>query len=219
MKKIESPDYVFLKAKVQELAKGPADRIAVESRLKKLALNGFPGKGIDLGEKITKRELILDRVQKRAEEYEQVGQNCAKGVPLAVMEEFGFGDIKMIKGISAMPGVALTGETCGAVLGGLFALSIYFGSDDPLNYKANYTCIKNSRDFIDRFTKELGATKCRKIHENVIFGKFYETADRENGYPEFLVDNGFEKCGLPPGVSARIVAEIIFEDLENKQGA
>lgn len=216
---MESPDYVSLKTKVQELAKGPADRIAVESNLTKLSLHGFPSKSLNLSEKIAQRELILDRVQKKAEEYEQVGQNCAKGAPLAVMEEFGFGDIKMIKGLSAMPGVALTGQTCGAVLGGLFALGAYFGSDDPLNYKANYLCILKSREFIARFTKQLGTTKCREIHEDVVFGRFHETADRENGYPAFLKDNGFEKCGLPPGISARIVAQILFEHLENEQSA
>jgi hypothetical protein len=84
-----------------------------------------------------------------------------KTAALAVMEEFGFGDIGMIKSLSSLPGVALTGETCGAVLGGLITLGTYFGSDDLLDYKSNALAYAQSRKFIFRFEKEVGTTKCR----------------------------------------------------------
>lgn len=84
-----SPDYTTLKARVQELAKGPDDRAAVEARLKRLSSRGIPKKTNIRDEMIVNKQEILDRVQKRAEEYEQVDQNCAKSPALAVMEEFG----------------------------------------------------------------------------------------------------------------------------------
>jgi hypothetical protein len=206
------PDYKRLKEKVKELANGPADRKAVEDHLKKLSTDGITIKKINPEEIIKNKEEILNRVQKRAEEYEQVNQNCAKSPALAIMEEFGFGDIKLITALSSFPGISLTGETCGAVSGGLAALNTYFGSKGILDFGANALCIKHCRRFIGKFEEELGTTKCRKIHEDVVFGKYYETVDREVGYPAFVADCGFNKCGLPPGVSARIVAEIIIED-------
>jgi C_GCAxxG_C_C family probable redox protein len=218
MEEIKSPDYKYLKTKVQALAKGPIDRHAVEVKMRKLSTDGFPIQEADVMEMTARREEILDRVQKRAEEYEQVGHSCAKAAPLAIMEEFGFGDIKTIRALSSMPGVALTGETCGAVIGGLFALSTYFGSDNLLNYEGNAACISKSRQFISLFKRELGTTICRKIHEDVVFGTYHETADKEHGYPAFLIDHGFEKCGLPPGISARIIAQIILDDLEKERG-
>ena len=207
------PDYKLLKEKVKELTKGPTDRKAVENHLRKLSINGIPIKKIKPEEIIKNKEEILARVQKKAEEYEQVDQNCAKSPALAIMEEFGFGNIKLITALSSFPGISLTGETCGAVSGGLVALNTYFGNDDLLNYAANALCHKHCRRLINKFEEELGTTKCRKIHEDVVFGKYYETVDREVGYPAFVADSGFNKCGLPPGVSARIVAEIIIEDL------
>jgi hypothetical protein len=63
----------------------------------------------------------------------------------------------------------------------------------------------------------MGTTKCREIHEDVIFGQYYETADPNEGYPAFVRDRGFEKCGLPPGIGARIAARIIIEDMEKKK--
>lgn len=67
------------------------------------------------------------------------------------------------------------------------------------------------------FEQAFGTTKCREIHENVIFGRYYNTADIEEGYPSFVRDKGFEKCGLPPGIGARIAARIIIEDMEKRR--
>lgn len=213
MSEKKAPNYERLKERVKELAKGPADRKSIEDHLKRLSTGGIPIKKLNTEEVIMNKATILDRVQKRAEEYEQVDQNCAKSTALAIMEEFGFGDIKLITALSSFPGISLTGETCGAVSGGLVALNIYFGSNDLLNYAANAICHKHCRRLISKFEEQLGTTKCREIHEDVVFGRYYETFDREVGYPAFVADSGFNKCGLPPGVGARIVAEIIIEDL------
>jgi C_GCAxxG_C_C family probable redox protein len=213
-----SPDYGALKSKVEELSKGPEDRPAVEARLRELSQHGIPTKKLDPDEVISKKKEILDRVRKKAEEYEQVSQSCAKSSALAVMEEFGFGDIKVITALSPFPGIALTGETCGAISGSMTALALYFGKDDLLAFEANARLYGKCRKLIKRFEQELGTTKCRAIHENVIFGQYYDTADIAEGYPAFVSDKGFEKCGLPPGVGARIAAGIIIEDLEKKRG-
>ena len=218
MDKKASPDYGALKIRAEELAKGPDDRPAIEARLKNLSQHGIPRKKLDPDEVISKKKQILDRVQMRAEEYEQVSQSCAKSSALAIMEEFGFGDIKVITALSPFPGVALTGETCGAISGGMTALALYFGKDDLLAFEANARLYGKCRKLIKRFEQALGTTKCREIHQNVIFGRYYDTADIAEGYPAFISDKGFEKCGLPPGIGARIAANIIIEDLEKKKG-
>jgi C_GCAxxG_C_C family probable redox protein len=213
-----SPAYGDLKIKVEQLAKGPKDKPAVEARLKKLSKHGIPAKILDPDEVISKKKHILDRVQNKAEEYEQVSQSCAKSSALAVMEEFGFGDIQVIAALSPFPGIALTGETCGAISGAMTALALYFGTGDLLDFDANARLYGKCRKLINRFEQALGTTKCREIHQNVIFGRYYNTADITEGYPAFVNDKGFEKCGLPPGLGARIAAGIIIEDMEKKKG-
>ena len=214
-----SPDYEDLKIRVEELGKGPKDRPAIEARLKELSQHGIPRKKLDPDKVISNKKQILDRVQMRAEEYEQVSQSCAKSSALAIMEEFGFGDIKVITALSPFPGVALTGETCGAISGGMTALALYFGKNDLMAFEANARLYGKCRKLIKRFEQALGTTKCREIHQHVIFGRYHDTADITEGYPAFISDKGFEKCGLPPGLGARIAASIIIEDLEKKKGS
>jgi C_GCAxxG_C_C family probable redox protein len=211
-----SPDYETLKRRVNKLADGPENRAAIEERLKRLSEHGIPEKKIDPDEIVKNKEQVLDRVQKMAEAYEQVSQSCAKSSALAVMEEFGLGNIKVVTALSPFPGVALTGETCGAVSGGMAALALYFGQDDLLDIGTNAKVYGKCRKFIQSFLTEMGTTKCREIHKDVIFGRYYETADPNEGYPAFVRDRGFEKCGLPPGIGARIAARIIIEDMEKK---
>jgi C_GCAxxG_C_C family probable redox protein len=212
-----SPDYETLKRRVNELTDGPENRAAIEERLKRISEHGIPEKKIDPDEIVKNKEQVLDRVQKMAEAYEQVSQSCAKSSALAVMEEFGLGNIKVVTALSPFPGVALTGETCGAVSGGMAALALYFGQDDLLDIGTNAKVYGKCRKFIQSFLTEMGTTKCREIHKDVIFGQYYETADPNEGYPAFIRDRGFEKCGLPPGIGARIAARIIIEDMEKKR--
>jgi C_GCAxxG_C_C family probable redox protein len=212
-----SPDYETLKRRVNELTDGPENRAAIEERLKRISEHGIPEKKIDPDEIVKNKEQVLDRVQKMAEAYEQVSQSCAKSSALAVMEEFGLGNIKVVTALSPFPGVALTGETCGAVSGGMAALALYFGQDDLLDIGTNAKVYGKCRKFIQSFLTEMGTTKCREIHKDVIFGRYYETADPNEGYPAFVRDRGFEKCGLPPGIGARIAARIIIEDMEKKK--
>ena len=173
-------------------------------------------KALDPVNIVDQKEEILDRVQRRAEAYEQVSQSCAKGSALAVMVEFGLGNLTVLRALSSFPGIALTGETCGGVCGGMAALSIYFGSDNLLDFGANATAYGKCRKLIQQFEQALGTTKCRKIHESVLFDRYHNTADPREGYKDFVQDRGFEKCGLPPGIGARIAAKIIIEDMEKK---
>lgn len=212
-----TPDYEALKARVQELAKGPADKAAIEAKLRKLSQDDIPRKVLNRDEIVAHKQEILERVQKRAEEYEQANQSCAKSPALAVMEEFGLGDIKTITALSAFPGIALTGETCGAISGGLVALASYFGRDDLLDFAANARLYARSRKLIYLFEKEIGTIKCHDIHRDVVFGRSYNLADIKEDYPAFVRDKGFEKCALLPGVSARLAAQIIIEDMEKEK--
>ena len=210
------PDYDALKKRVAELSKGPEDREAVEAKLESFSKKGIPEKVLEPDKIVGQKDKILDRVQRWAEAYEQVSQSCAKGSALAVMEEFGLGNVHVLRALSSFPGIALTGETCGGICGGMAALSLYFGSNDLLDYGANARVYGKCRKLIQHFEREMGTTKCREIHENVVFGCYHNTADPQEGYKNFLQDKGFEKCGLPPGIAARIAAKIIVEDMEKR---
>ena len=207
-------DYEALKAKVQELAERDWDMASIEARYKKLAAEGIPKKTLDKNEILANKQEILDRVQQRGEEYNFLARNCARSTALAVMEEFGLGNLEVIKALSPFPGFGGTGWMCGGVTGGLIALGLYFGSDDVQDYDAVGATIMAARKFMPRFEEKVGAVVCPKLHEDVVFGRYMDPAASPENMEAFAQAKGFEKCGLLPGIGARLAAEIIIESLQ-----
>lgn len=209
-------DYGALQARVQELADRDWDIPAIEARVKALALQGLPSQKPEPGRTQAGRQRVLERVQRRGEEYNLVLKNCAKSTALAVMEEFGLGNMEIVKALSPFPGFGGTGWMCGGVTGGLIALGLYFGSDDPLDADAVRATIIAARVFMPRFAEEVGSVLCPKIHEDVVFGRYMDPAASPENMEAFVRAGGFEKCGLLPGIGARLAAEIIIESMERR---
>jgi C_GCAxxG_C_C family probable redox protein len=204
-------DYEALKIKVQELAERDWDVPALEARVRKLAAEGIPKKTLDPKEMVANKEQILDRVQRRAEEYNFMLKNCAKSTALALMEEFGLGNMEIVKALSPFPGFGGTGWMCGGVTGSLIALGLHYGSDDVLDYDAVGATIMAARIFMPRFEEEAGSLLCPKLHEEVVFGRYMDPAASPENMEAFAKAQGFEKCSLVPGIGARLAAEIIIE--------
>lgn len=206
-------DYAALKAKVQELADRAWDMPAIEARYQRLATEGIPKKTLNRDEVLANKQQILDRVQQRAEEYNFFARNCAKSTALAVMEEFGLGNMEIVKALSPFPGFGGTGWMCGGVTGALVALGLYFGSDDLQDYDAVGATIMAAREFMPRFEEQVGAVTCPTIHEEVVFDRYMDPAASPENMQAFAEAKGFEKCGLLPGIGARLASEIIIESL------
>ena len=207
-------DYETLKTRVQELAERDWDMPAIEARYKKLAAEGIRRKRLDRDEILANKEQILDRVQRRAEEYNFLACNCARGTALALLEEFGLGNMEIITALSPFPGFGGTGWMCGGVTGSLIALGLFFGSDDLLDNDAVGATIMAAREFMPRFEEEAGSVVCPKLQEDVIFGRYMDPAASPENMQAFAEAQGFEKCGLLPGIGARLAAEIIIESLQ-----
>jgi C_GCAxxG_C_C family probable redox protein len=130
------------------------------------------------------------------------------------MEEFGLGNMDIIKGLSPLPGFGATGRICGAVSGGLVALGLHFGSDDMTDYQKTSAAIDAARKFLPRFEEALGSIECSEIQEDVIFGKFMDPRASQENMQAFIDAQGHAKCTLPTGIAARLAAEIIIESME-----
>ena len=73
------------KAKVEELGERVWDEPAIEARIRKLSAEGIPKKTLNPDEILSNKPQILDRVQRRAEEYNFITKNCAQGTALSLM--------------------------------------------------------------------------------------------------------------------------------------
>ena len=207
-------DYKFLTTRVKELAERDWDMPVIEARVRKLFEDGIPRKDLDPQDLLANKQQILDRVQLRAEEYNLFARNCARSTALAVMEEFGLGNMAVVQALSPFPGFGGTGWMCGGVTGGLIALGLYFGSEDLQDYEAVGRTIMAAREFMPRFEQQAGAVTCPTLHEDVVFGRYMDPAASPENMEAFAEEKGFEKCGVFPGTGARIAAEIIIDSMK-----
>jgi C_GCAxxG_C_C family probable redox protein len=207
-------DLDTLTKKVQELADRDWDEVTIKARIRNLSKNGIPRKDLDPQELLANKEEILDRVQLRAEEYNFMLKNCAQGTALALMEEFGLGNMDIIKALTPFPGIGGTGEICGGITGSLIAFGLFFGSDDRLDYEAVNKTITTAQKFMAFFQGKIGHLYCADIIEKVILGHRLNPGDSEEAMFTFASEKGFEKCGLPPGIGVRLAAEFIIDSMK-----
>jgi len=130
------------------------------------------------------------------------------------MEEFGLGSMEIVKALTPFPGVGGTGEICGGITGSLIAFGLYLGSDDRLDYEAMNETIMTSQKFMAFFEGEIGHLYCADILEMVILGHRLNPGESEEAMMTFASQKGFEKCGLPPGIGARLAAEFIIDSMK-----
>ena len=197
-----------LQARLHELAERDWDLAAIAARFDELRREGIPRKPLPQLDP-TQREELLDRVQRRAEEYCYLTRNCARGTAAALFEEFGLGNIETIKALAAFPGIGMTGGTCGAVSGGLLALGLFFSNEDLTNYLDPSPHLA-ARNFTQRFQEAFGSLACSDI-QKFIFGKYYDPLSSLENLQAFNEAHAREQCPLAPGLGARIAAEIILD--------
>jgi C_GCAxxG_C_C family probable redox protein len=169
-----------------------------------------------------KKAEIIDRVSKKAGDYEELSLNCAQGTLQALQEEFNLGDSSVLKAATWMPGLVSRKETCGALLGGLMALGLAFGKGSlrdpsyqtPEGTRKYWENKKRAWRFCEAFRRELGSTMCGDIRKQIM-GRDYDTMNPEE-LNEFIADGGVKKCRLPAETAARIAAEIILAAPTNK---
>ncbi len=158
------------------------------------------------------REDRLDRLERKAGDYEELYGSCAQGTLLALQEEFNLGNEQSLRAATAMPGIALRGETCGAVVGAIMALGMAMGRVQPDDFAAVQRTTKAARRLCRRFEQEFGGCNCREVQHR-IFGRSYNVADPAESM-EFIKADAAKKCRAPAEKAARIAGELILDSQE-----
>ena len=207
-------DYEALKKRVEELAEKEWDMPAIEARIKKLSKEGIPKKKLEPKEILANREQILDRVQLRAEENNRILMNCAQSTALALMEEFGLGNIDIIKALAPFPGIGGTGEMCGGITGSLINFGLYFSNEDLLDSEGMDKLMVNAQKFMASFEDVVGHWHCADIIEKVVLGHRLNPGESPAAMATFAREKGFEKCCLMPGIGSRLAAGFIIDSMK-----
>ena len=169
---------------------------------------------------MNKKEELLDEVYKLAFKYEAELGSCPQCVLAALYETLDIGDPDIIKAVDALAGgTSLSAEgTCGALIGGLVAISSIVGREynDFKEGKRKRLVFKYSKKLYDKFVNEYKSPICKGVHKK-IFGRTFDLLDK-NDYIEFEKAGAHvDKCTDVSGKVAKWAAEIIIDDLLKKK--
>jgi len=162
------------------------------------------------------KQQLLEKIYNLAFKYEIERGSCPQCVLAVLKETLDIGDEATIKSADALAGGAAlsTKGTCGALTGGLLAISSLVGRgyDDFSEGKSKRRVFQFSKILYDKFIDEYGSSLCCDVHKK-LFGRTFNLMDPKD-YQEFE-DAGahVDKCPVVSGNVAKWTAEIIIEKL------
>jgi len=156
------------------------------------------------------REGLLDKIEETAHNYERDYHGCSRCTLLALQEHLNLGDDLTFQASTPFAGgIAFRGETCGALLGGLFAIGLATASKEIEDEEALFRSLAAGFRFCRRFEKEMGTTLCRDILKARL-GRYFNLAD-PNEYEEAKKAGIYDVCPKVVGKASRLAAEFILE--------
>ena len=156
---------------------------------------------------------IVDAVALSAFNNDRTYEGCARCVLAALNEHLRLTStegieqsLKASTGLSA--GVARMGEACGALLGGIMALGLAFGSADLSRFDRYTETMSRSQELFRAFRERYGTVRCADIQERLLGRRydFFDEGDRDAWYR----DGGLDECPGVCATAAGIAAEIIL---------
>ena len=164
-----------------------------------------------------KNHEFFNRIENKAKDNLTMCGNCAQTTFLTLTDEFRLGADNILKALTPFPGIALRGETCGAVTGSLMVIGLEFGRDreNLNNWQAYLDSLRPSRKFCRLFELEMGSTMCEEIVADK-FGRRFDLADPKEAMQWFSC-GAHEKCGEVIGKGVCIAANIIQESRSKNQ--
>ena len=209
------PDFETIRERAEKLRARDWNLPEIKARFQKLCDHGIIEEERSRKEIVLKKQEILDRVQRRGEEYCYLTRNCARGSATALLEEFGLGNMGIIKALFPFPGLGMSGEICGPVTGGLIALGLYFTGDDLADHDDAIRTYPAAHEYLARFKNTFDSLLCPDI-QKILLGEYFDPLASAENREAFNQSGAREKCPLAPGLGARLSAEIIIEDMEKE---
>jgi C_GCAxxG_C_C family probable redox protein len=164
----------------------------------------------------TKDEL-LQQAYDRAYKYEATRGSCPQCVLAAIFETLGVGDKGTFQSADILAGgTTLSAQgTCGALIGGLLAISSIVGrtysefTEGQKKRKAFYY----GKKLYDRFIDEYGSLLCCDV-QTKLFGRSYTLTDNDEYAAFEKAGAHVDKCPSVAGNAAKWTAEILINDLK-----
>lgn len=158
---------------------------------------------------IEQKQALGEQAYTKALKYELDYGCCPQCVLATVQETVGGIDDQTVKASHGLSGGgALMGEgVCGALTGGLMALSAKYGRDrDKLDRGRYINNFKKSKELTERFRQEFGGLTCRQLQQQFT-GRTYDMWNAEE-YKAFDEARG-QQCAHATGTVTKWVIEML----------
>jgi C_GCAxxG_C_C family probable redox protein len=155
------------------------------------------------------KQLLAETAYQKALDYELAYGCCPQCVLATIQETVGIiddGTIKASHGLSGGGGLMGYGA-CGALTGGLMALSARFGRDrDKLDKGRCINNFKKSKELVERFRDTFGGITCAELQQQFT-GRTYDMWNADE-YKAFDQDRG-QQCAHATGTVTKWVIEML----------
>ena len=151
---------------------------------------------------------VFKELDELVDKYFQKFGTCSQTSFYALNKVFNLNADEFVKSLASMPGIALRGETCGAVTGSLLAIAMVY-EEDIFDDERKRLSREPSYNFCSQFEKKYNSTRCRDVIEQVT-GKKYPVNKPEDYFllgPEGVYDH----CPAIIKEAVHIAAELILK--------
>ena len=129
----------------------------------------------------------------RARQIMAISGNCAQSCFAALTEHLGVDADDTLKALTPFPGgIALRGETCGAVVGSLMAIGVMLGRDRLDDQPGMQPSLAAAREFCRSFETKFGGTSCREVLREGLGGEFDLASS--DGLAAYVEAGGHRHC-------------------------
>jgi len=142
------------------------------------------------------------------DKYFPILGTCSQTSFYALNKVFNLDADEFVKSLASMPGIALRGETCGAVTGSLLAIAMVY-EEDIFDDARKRLSREPSYKFCTQFEKKYSSTRCRDVIEQVT-GKKYPVNKPED-YSLLGPEGVYDHCPAIIKEAVHIAAELILE--------
>jgi C_GCAxxG_C_C family probable redox protein len=155
------------------------------------------------------KQVLAETAYQKALDYELAYGCCPQCVLATIQETVGIiddGTIKASHGLSGGGGLMGYGA-CGALTGGLMALSARFGRDrDKLDKGRCINNFKKSKELVERFRDTFGGITCAELQQQFT-GRTYDMWNADE-YKAFDQDRG-QQCAHATGTVTKWIIEML----------
>jgi C_GCAxxG_C_C family probable redox protein len=170
----------------------------------------FPGllNSLNLNFQEQKKEEIYQKLDELVYKNFQVYGTCSQTAFSSLNEVFNLDAKNIIKALAPFPGIAMRGETCGAVSGCLMGIALVYEKDSD-NTERPKLSAGPSINFCTRFENEYGSTRCRDVIQKISNKEYKITKPEDYSIP--AQEGALNNCPEVVKKAVHFAADIIME--------